>query len=90
MNTDNTNEISTVENDAQGAVDSAGTSPEQGRAILRALRDKAFDGSDEKFALALGRPLEEVGQLMNGEEPVDDDVVMKARGIATQRGVEIE
>jgi hypothetical protein len=27
---------------------------------------------------------------ISGKEPVDDDVVMKARGIAQQRGVPIE
>lgn len=71
-------------------VDSEGTSQEQGRAILQALRDRAFDGSDEKFALALGRPTEEVSAFLSGDEPVDDDLVMKARGIAQQRGVEVE
>jgi hypothetical protein len=88
---DNINEaINTGNSDTQEAVDSAGTDQEQGRAILQALRDKGFEGSDEKFAVALGRPIEEVAGWMNGEEPVDDDVVMKARGIALQRGIEIE
>lgn len=74
---------------APEAVDSEGTDQETGRAILRDLRDKAFDGDDEKFAIVLGRPTAEVTALMNGDERVDDDVVMKARGIAQQRGVEI-
>lgn len=71
------------------AVDSQGTDAETARAILRELRDKAFEGSDEKFGVALGRPTAEVTALMNGNERVDDDVVMKARGIAQQRGVEL-
>jgi hypothetical protein len=54
------------------------------------LRDEGFEGSDEKLALALGRPLEEVQGLTGGSAGVDDDVVMKARGIAAQRGVAIE
>ena len=91
MTMDNANETTnTGNNDTQEAVDSAGTDQEQGRAILQALRDKGFEGSDEKFAVALGRPIEEVTGWMGGEEPVDDDVVMKARGIALQRGIEIE
>lgn len=74
---------------APEAVDSQGTDAETARAMLHELRDKAFDGSDEKFGIALGRPTAEVTALMNGNERVDDDVVMKARGIAQQRGVEL-
>ena len=58
--------------------------------ILTALRDKAFDSSDEKLALALGRPTEEVEAWTNGSAPIDEDALMKARGIAMQRGIEIE
>ncbi len=72
------------------AVDSQGTDQETARAILRELRDKEFEGADDKLAYVLGRPVEEVTAIMNGREKVDDDVVMKARGIALQRGVEIE
>ena len=71
-------------------VDDQGTTEAEGRALLKHLRDAGFDGSDEKLALALGRPVEEVQGWMGAAEPVDDDVVMKARGIAKQRGIEIE
>ena len=74
----------------QDPVDDRGTNQTEGRALLRKLRDLGFDASDEQLALALGRPLEEVEAWMGGAEPVDDDVVMKARGIATQRGLNIE
>ena len=72
------------------AVDDRGTTQNEGRQILQELRDRAFGGSDEKVAVALGRPLEEVKGWISGKAPVDDDVVMKARGIAQQRGIEIE
>ena len=72
------------------AVDDQGTGQAEGRALLKHLRDAGFNGSDEQLALALGRPVEEVEGWMGGAEPVDDDVVMKARGIAKERGVEIE
>jgi len=72
------------------AVDSQGTDADSARAILRSLRDKGFDGSDEKLAVVLGRPTAEVTALIGGDEIVDDDVVMKARGIAQQRGIEID
>ena len=71
-------------------VDDQGTSEAEGRELLKKLRDAGFEGSDEKLALALGRPAEEIEELVNGTGPVDDDVVMKARGIAEQRGIEIK
>ena len=72
------------------AVDDQGTTESEGRALLKHLRDAGFEGSDEKLAIALGRPLDEVQGWMGAAEPVDDDVVMKARGIAKERGIEIE
>ena len=74
------------------AVDDRGTSEAGGRDILKRLRDGAFEADDEKLAIALGRPVEEVQGWMAGgaDEPVDDDIVMKARGIAKERGVELE
>jgi hypothetical protein len=71
-------------------VEDQGTNETEGRALLKRLRDGGFDGSDEKLALALGRPIEEVQGWKSAAEPVDDDVVMKARGIAKERGIEIE
>jgi hypothetical protein len=71
-------------------VDDRGTNESEGRAILKRLRDNGFDGSDEKLAVALGRPLEEVQGWTTGAEPVDDDVVMKARGIAKERAIAVE
>ncbi|HYJ47516.1 MAG TPA: hypothetical protein VEV81_12960 [Pyrinomonadaceae bacterium] len=72
------------------AVDDRGTNQSEGRALLKRLRDQGFDSDDEKLAVALGRPVEEVGAWMDGGEEVDDDVIMKARGIAKERGIEIE
>jgi hypothetical protein len=71
-------------------IDDRGTTEAEGRALIKHLRDAGFDGSDEKLATALGRPIEEVEGWMGAAEPVDDDVVMKARGIARERGIEIE
>ncbi len=71
-------------------VDDRGTGQEKAAKILRNLRDRAFEASDEKLALALGRPMEEVAAWNAGIELIDDDVVMKARGIAMNRGVHIE
>ena len=79
-----------METSATEAVDDRGTNQSEGRALLKRLRDNGFDSSDEKLAVALGRPVEEVEAWTGGAEAVDDDVVMKARGIAKERGIEIE
>lgn len=76
--------------DQAEAVDDRGTNQAEGRAILRRLRDQGFEASDEKLAVALGRPIEEVEAWTSGDEQVDDDVIMKARGIAKERGITIE
>ena len=78
---------------SENQVDARGTTETEGREILRRLRDQGFEGDDEKLAVALGRPVEEVQGWASSDsvgEPVDDDVVMKARGIAKERGIEIE
>ena len=83
-----------AKNELEGAggnpLDDRGTDAEGGLALLRRLRDQGFESDDEKFAVALGRPAEEVSAWMEGSEPPDDDVIMKARGIAKERGIEIE
>ncbi len=71
-------------------IDDQGTNETEGQALLKRLRDAGFNGSDEQLALALGRPVEEVQGWTGGAEPVDDDVIMKARGIAKEREIEIE
>lgn len=84
------NESTGASNQGEGAVDDRGTSQSEGREILKRLRDQGFEASDERLAIALGRPIEEVEAWMSGSEPVDDDVIMKARGIAKERGLNIE
>jgi len=71
-------------------VDDKGTDQEEAQNMLKTLRDRGFDGSDEKFAVALGRTIEQVQAMIGGTETIDDDVVMKARGIALNRGIAIE
>ena len=71
-------------------VDDKGTDQAQAKDIIRNLRDRAFDADDDQLAVALGRSTEHVQAVINGSEPADDDLVMKARGIALHRGVEVE
>jgi len=74
----------------ENVVDDRGTGQQKAARMLRNLRDRAFEASDEKLAVALGRPVEEITAWNFGQELIDDDVVMKARGIAFNRGVHIE
>ncbi|PYS76644.1 MAG: hypothetical protein DMF67_02835 [Acidobacteria bacterium] len=78
-----------IERDAS-ALDDRGTDAAAGLALLRRLRDNGFESDDEKLAVALGRPAEEVRAWMQGAEQPDDDIIIKARGIAQERGIEIE
>ena len=71
-------------------VDDKGTGQEEAQHMIEALRDRGFDGDNEKLAKALGRTIEQVDGMIGGSETIDDDVVMKARGIALNRGIQIE
>ena len=71
-------------------VDDRGTDQEEAQKMLANLRDKGFENDNEKLAVALGRTVEQVQAMISGAETIDDDVVMKSRGIALHRGIEIE
>ena len=70
-------------------VDDKGTDQQEARRMLTALRDRGFDGDNGDLAVALGRSIEQVDAWMDENETIDDDVVMKARGIALNRGIEV-
>ena len=71
-------------------VDDKGTDQKEAQAMLQTLRDQGFGGDNDKLAIALGRSAEQVEAMINGAETIDDDVVMKVRGIALNRGIELE
>jgi plasmid maintenance system antidote protein VapI len=68
--------------DVNQQVDDQGTNQSEALQMLKSLRDDAFDSSNEKLALALGRPAEDIESWINGTDVIDDDVAMKMRGIA--------
>ena len=70
-------------------VDDKGTDQEEAQRILTTLRDQGFDSSNAKLGIALGRSEEQVEGMISGAETIDDDAVMKARGIALNRGIEM-
>ncbi|MDX6385079.1 MAG: hypothetical protein QOK48_2652 [Blastocatellia bacterium] len=71
-------------------IDDLGTNQHDAAEILKAVRDGAFEANDEKLALALGRPVEEIEAWASGDGTIDGDAVMKARHLAEMRGVEIQ
>ncbi len=52
--------------------------------LLQQLKSQAFDGSDEKLALALGRPVEEITAWLGGAE-IDEDAQEKIHALAAVR-----
>lgn len=75
--------------EGEHAIDDQGTDQSEASQILRSIRDNAFEASDEKLALALGRPTQEIEEWINGNGLIDGDVILKARTLAMQRGLEI-
>ena len=71
-------------------VDDKGTDQHKAQAMLQTLRDQGFDADNDKLAVALGRTVEQVEAMISGADTIDDDVIMKAKGIALHRGVELE
>ena len=52
--------------------------------VLARLKNEVFEGSDDKLAFALGKPVSEVQGWFNGSE-IDEDSREKINGIAQQR-----
>ena len=78
-----------IKDDGEHVIDDQGTDQSEASQILRHIRDNAFEANDEKLALALGRPTEEIEQWTSGRGLIDGDVILKARTLAMQRGFEI-
>ena len=72
------------------SIDDRGNNQEHGRTMLRNFIDRGFNGSVELAGTALGWPQDKLQQHLNGDLTVDDDLVMKMRGIAKERNFDIE
>ena len=77
-----------IGHEAEHVIDDQGTDQSEASQILRHIRDNAFEANDEKLALALGRPTEEIEEWTSGRGLIDGDVILKARTLAMQRGIE--
>src|SRR5436190_18787997 len=71
-------------------IDDQDTTQAEASHILKEIRDRAFDASNERLALALGRSTEEIDQWTSGDGLIDGDALMKARALAIQRDVEVQ
>lgn len=71
-------------------IDDRGTDQSEAVQVLTRIKDEAFDSSDQKLALALGREANEIEAWTRGEQIIDSDVLMKARRLALERGLRIE
>jgi hypothetical protein len=83
-------ETTAAAGEGEQALDDRGTDAAGGVALLRRLRDAGFEGDDEQLSVALGRPAAEVMAFLDGRETPDDDIIMKARGLADERGLDVE
>ena len=58
--------------------------------LLTQFCKESCSGNVERAGLVLGRPPEELEKMMSGELEVDEDLVMKIRGIAQERNLDIQ
>ncbi|MGI8545370.1 MAG: hypothetical protein ACR2MD_18090 [Aridibacter sp.] len=77
-------------NTAENIVDDKGTTQTEARELLENFCRTGFENDLDKAALVLGRPRKELEDFLSGDEEIDDDLVMKIRGIAQERDIEIE
>lgn len=76
-------------NKTTNIVDDQGTTQADARKLLNNFCRQGFDNKLNEAALALGRPKDELENFLNGNEEIDDDLMMKIRGIAGQRNIEL-
>jgi hypothetical protein len=60
------------------------------RQMLQRFCDTGFDGSIEACALVLGRTSDEIDDMLRGEAVIDEDLVIKIRGVADERRIDVE
>lgn len=73
-----------------GKLDSDGTGAKGATEMLQKLLKQGFEGDAKLLAVALGRGQEEVEHALSGNaEAFDDDLLIKVKGIARERGIEL-
>ena len=74
----------------QNQADDSGTDQGEAQDMLRAFCENGFHGDDQQAGLVLGRPAGEIREMIGGDLEIDEDLVMKARGIAQERGISLD
>jgi hypothetical protein len=70
-------------------VDDQVTDQAAARDMLDAFCKNGFGGDEQKAAVVLGRPVSELREMLDGQSGVDEDLEMKMRGIAKERGFRV-
>jgi hypothetical protein len=64
---------------------------DNGRALLQNFCENGFEGDVSRTALVLGRRTDEIEEMLSGgADFIDEDLILKIRGIADERGISIE
>ena len=63
--------------------------PSNIKQMLADFINEAFDGDANAAAVVLGRDPANIRAILDGETDADDDLGVKIRGIAKERGVEL-
>jgi len=71
-------------------IDDRGTDQGESQQMLQAFVENGFEGDEERTGLVLGRPGNEIRDMINGDIPIDDDMAMRVRGIADERGIQLQ
>jgi hypothetical protein len=71
-------------------IDDNETTSDQARQLLESLIVKGFAGNVDASALALGEPAADIEEYLHEENEIGEDLLMKIRGIAMNREIEIE
>lgn len=73
-----------------GKLDNEGTTAGDAAQMLQKLLNEGFERDVKLLAIALGRGQEELEHALSGNsDAFDDDLVMKIKGIAKERGIEL-
>lgn len=70
-------------------VDDIGTTQDVAREIFRAFSYNGFEGNISQVAIVLGRTPDEVQGILTLGDVIDDDLMMKLKGIAETRGIDL-
>ena len=71
-------------------LDDRGTTPEAASELLQKLLSDNFDDEIDLLAEALGRPTSEIEGFINGHQQIDEDLLMKMRGLEHERELKLK